>query len=60
MTKKQGAWLRTYSGGLSLVNPYSATATVMLPPGNYVDVNGNAVSSPVTLTRQTGQILLLQ
>jgi hypothetical protein len=46
MTKKQGAWLRTFSGGLSLVNPYSATATVTLPLGNYVDVNGNAVSSP--------------
>lgn len=60
MTKKQGAWMRMFSGGLTLVNPYSATATVTLPPGNYVDVNGNAVSSPVTLMRQTGTILLRQ
>ena len=60
MTKKQGAWVRTFSGGLTLVNPYAATAIVTLPPGNYVDVNGNAVTSPVTLTRQTGQIVLLQ
>jgi len=60
MKKKQGAWMRTFSGGLTLVNPYTATATVTLPPGNYVDVNGNAVTSPVTLARQTGQILLLQ
>jgi len=60
MTKKQGAWIRTFSGGLTLVNPYDATATMTLPPGNYVDVNGRAVTSPVTLTRQTGTILLLQ
>ncbi len=60
MTKTQGAWERTFSGGLALVNPYNATATVTLPPGNYVDVNGNAVSSPVTMTRQTGLILLSQ
>jgi len=60
MTKKQGAWLREFSGGLTLVNPYDATATVTLSPGYYVDVNGRAVLSPVTLTRQTGTILLLQ
>ena len=60
MTKTQGVWERTYSGGLTLVNPSNATATVTLPPGNYVDVNGNAVTSPVTMTRQTGEILLRQ
>jgi hypothetical protein len=59
MTKAQGVWERTFSGGLTLVNPYSATATVTLPPGSYVDVNGNAVTSPVTIARQTGMILLL-
>jgi hypothetical protein len=58
MTKTQGAWERTFSGGLALVNPYNATATVSLPPGNYVDVNGNVVTSPVVMTRQTGLILL--
>jgi hypothetical protein len=60
MLKTQGVWERTYSGGLTLVNPHGETATVTLPPGNYVDVNGNAVSSPVTMERQTGLILLLE
>jgi hypothetical protein len=60
MTKTQGVWQRIYSGGLTLVNPYIETATVTLPPGCYVDVNGNAVSSPVTMKRQTGLILLLK
>jgi hypothetical protein len=59
MTNTQGVWERTFSGGLTLVNPYNATATVTLPPGNYVDVNGNAVTSRVTMPRQTGTILLL-
>ena len=48
-----------FSGGLTLVNPYNTTATVTLPTNCYVDVNGNAVGPTVTLTRQTGQILLL-
>lgn len=60
MTKTQGVWERTFSGGLTLVNPYSATATVTLPPGNYLDVNGNPVTSPVAMAKQTGLILLLQ
>ncbi len=60
MTMTQGSWERLFSGGLVLVNPYNPTATVTLPSGSYVDVNGNAVSSPVTMTRQTGLILLLE
>jgi hypothetical protein len=59
MTKTQDVWERIFSGGLTLVNPYSTTTTVTLPPGNYVDVNGNPVTSPVTVTPQTGMILLL-
>lgn len=59
MIETQGIWERTFSGGLTLVNPYNSTATVNLPPGDYVDVDGNTVSSPITLTRQTGTILLL-
>ena len=59
MSKTQGVWERMFSGGLTLVNPYSATATVTLPPGNYVDVNGKSVGPTVTLTRQTGTVLLL-
>ncbi len=60
MTKTEGVWERLFSGGLTLVNPYNATATVALPPGNYVDVNGDTVNSPVTMTRKTGLILLLE
>jgi hypothetical protein len=59
MTKTQGVWERAYSNGLTLVNPYNATATVTLPSGTWVDVNGNSVGSPVTLTQQTAQVLLL-
>jgi len=59
MTKTQGVWERTFSGGLTLVNPYNATATVTLPPGSFVDVNGDPVGPTVTLTKQTGEILLL-
>jgi len=59
MIKTQGVWERLFSGGLTLVNPYNTTTTVTLPTNSYVDVNGNAVGPTVTLTRQTGQILLL-
>ncbi|MGA3087462.1 MAG: putative glycoside hydrolase [Terriglobales bacterium] len=58
MEKTQGIWERAYSGGLTLVNPYTATATVTLPPGNWVDVNGNPVGATVTLAGQTAQVLL--
>jgi hypothetical protein len=58
MKKTQGAWARAYSGGMVLVNPYYATATVTLPAGSWVDVNGNPVGPTVTMTGQTGQVLL--
>ena len=58
MKKTQGVWERVYSKGLALVNPYLATATVALPSGSYVDVNGNAVGAVVTMTGQTGLVLL--
>jgi len=58
MEKTQGVWERVYSGGLTLVNPYRSAATVTLPPGSYVDVNGNAVGSTVTMEGQTGLVLL--
>jgi len=60
MTKKQGVWERCFSGGLALVNPYNKTATVTLPPGDYTDVNGNPAGPTVTMTHQTGLILLRQ
>jgi hypothetical protein len=58
MKKSHGVWLRKYSGGLAIVNPDYATATVTLPAGSYVDVNGNSVGSTLTMEAQTGQVLL--
>jgi len=58
MEKTQGVWGRAYSGGLALVNPYYATATVTMPAGLWVDVNGNPVGPTLTMTGQTGQVLL--
>jgi hypothetical protein len=58
MTKTQGVLERIYSGGLTLVNPYLTSATVTLPPGSFVDVNGNAIGATVTLAKQTGLVLL--
>lgn len=58
MTRKEGVWERYFSGGLALVNPYDKTAIVCLPPGDYVDVNGQPVGPTVTMARQTGLILL--
>ena len=58
MKKTQGVWARSYSGGLTLVNPYYATATVSLPAGSYIDVNGNSVGPTLTMAGQTGEVLL--
>jgi len=58
MKKTQGVWARMYSGGLALVNPYYSAETVSLPPGSYVDVNGNSVGPTVTMEGQTGLVLL--
>ncbi|HTW31622.1 MAG TPA: putative glycoside hydrolase [Candidatus Sulfotelmatobacter sp.] len=58
ISKTDGVYERVYSGGLTLVNPYHATATVTLPSGAYVDVNGNPVGPTVTMEAQTGLVLL--
>lgn len=54
----QGIWERKFTGGLTLVNPYDTTAVVTLPHGHWKDVNGGAVTSPVTLPHQSALILL--
>ena len=59
MKKTQGIWERRFSNGLTLVNPYTSTATVTLPPGHWMDVNKNPVGPTVTLTGQTAQVLLV-
>jgi hypothetical protein len=58
MQLTQGAWERPYSKGLTLVDPFDSGATVDLPPGSWVDVNGNPVSSPVNLAPHTALLLL--
>ena len=60
MTKVQGVWLREFSGGLSLVNPYLKDRTVNLPAGNYSDVNGSPVGPTITMPAQSGLVLLKQ
>ncbi|MFZ0822230.1 MAG: putative glycoside hydrolase [Terriglobales bacterium] len=59
MRKTQGIWERRFSNGLTMVNPYAATATVTLPAGNWVDVNGNSVGPTLILAGQTAQVLLV-
>ena len=58
MKRTRGVWARAYSGGLAIVNPYLAAATVTLPSGSWVDVNGNPVGPTLTMEGQTGQVLL--
>jgi len=58
LKKTQGVWARMYSGGLAIVNPYYATATVTLPSGMWVDVNGNPIGPTLVMDGQTGQVLL--
>jgi hypothetical protein len=53
-----GAWTRTFSNGLTYVNPYTTSATVTLPKGSWVDVNGVSVGPTLTLAPQTGEVLL--
>ena len=60
MTKTHGVWLREFSSGLSLVNPYLREKTVRLPEGNYSDVNGNLVGPTVPMPAQSGLVLLKQ
>jgi hypothetical protein len=58
LKKTQGVWARAYSGGLAIVNPYYTTATVTLPAGSWVDVNGNPVGPTLVMEGQTGRVLL--
>jgi len=58
MKRTQGVWARLYSGGLAIVNPYYATATLTLPAGSWIDVNGNPVGPTLVMEGQTGQVLL--
>jgi hypothetical protein len=53
-----GAWTRAYSNGFTIVDPSStASATVTLPAGDYVDPHGTAYSGSVTLAPNSGLVL---
>lgn len=58
--QQDGVWERSYSNGLTLVNPAVTSATVTLPDGKWVDVNGNSVGPTLTLDGQTAQVLLME
>ncbi|MHB1845210.1 MAG: putative glycoside hydrolase [Deltaproteobacteria bacterium] len=57
----QGYALRSYSGGIALVNPAATgTVSVPLPAGEtFDDLYGNQVSSPVSLPASSGMILVV-
>ena len=55
----QNVWMRDFTGGLSVVNPYPSTSyTVTFPAGKYKDLYGNAVTS-YTMPAHSGLVLLL-
>ncbi len=60
MQEAQHVYWRTYTHGLSIVNPSATTAyTVALPSGeHFVDLYGNAVTQQVTLPAHSGMVLL--
>ncbi len=58
--KQQGVWVREFSAGWTMVNPYNRTATVKVPAGQWVDVNGVLAGPTVTMSPQTGIVLLAQ
>lgn len=62
MYEQQNVYLRNYSNGLSLVNPYSdGTYTVTLDAGkHYSTLDGQPVAQTVTLPPHSGLVLLLK
>ncbi|MBV8490651.1 MAG: hypothetical protein JO199_08990 [Candidatus Eremiobacteraeota bacterium] len=57
MTAEAGAWTRTYSGGIAIVNPSERAVTVPLH-GAYEDENGTSYSGSIRLPATSAQILL--
>jgi hypothetical protein len=54
-----GAWTRTYSGGMVIVNPSSTvTASVSLPAGRWVDTHGATYSVQISMTPNSGVMLM--
>jgi hypothetical protein len=56
---ENGVWMRTHSGGVSIVNSsVTNTFTVTLPAGTFKDLYGAPITSPVTMAPATGLVLL--
>ena len=53
-----GAWIRTYTQGLALVNADASNRTVALPPGSWRDLYGVDVSSPLEMAPASGAVLV--
>jgi hypothetical protein len=62
MYASQGVYLRKNSGSLVIVNPSTSTVNVTLPKSasNYTDIEGRAVTSPLTVGQDDGWVLLTQ
>jgi Hypothetical glycosyl hydrolase family 15 len=58
MTAGQGAYSRTFTNGLAIVNPSRVSVTFDLPAGKYKTVDGHVEGPAVTLGPSNGLILL--
>jgi len=58
MASTQNVYVRDYSKGLAVVNPGWERHTFYLPPGDFRDIFGNPVSSPLLMEAATGKVLL--
>jgi hypothetical protein len=57
--KAGGAYIRTFTNGLVLVNPTTAAANVTLPAGSYKDINtGTVYSGTVSVPVHAGWVLV--
>ncbi|MFI1096469.1 putative glycoside hydrolase [Streptomyces sp. NPDC020917] len=53
-----GAWVRSYTGGLALVNPSSTqTTTTALPAGTWTDLHGTTFTGQIVLPPNSGTAL---
>ncbi len=58
MFASQGVYFREFSGGLSIVNPNRSAFRVTLPQSSYTSIDGGTVTSPITITPESGMVLL--
>jgi len=60
MYQAQNVYWRSYSGGVSIVNPSATRSyTIILSPGyHYVDLSGNVVGPTIMMAPHSGNVLL--